>query len=159
MGRWSCVTANELQAEDAGAKHTNTNSNAEIMCWRRSTRWISCSTDFKAVLSRVKVKLLVQICCWHLLTAAMSVGYKLNSSRNVDTSMVLQDRHNPIGHTLLRVKYSIDKERNRYFSQDSACHCPSHPNPPVQQIGNYTLADLTNLHKKHKHKLTKHILL
>jgi hypothetical protein len=23
-------------------------------------------------------------------------------------------------------------------------HCPSHPNPPVQQIGNYTLADLTS---------------
>ena len=24
-------------------------------------------------------------------------------------------------------------------------HCPSHPNPLVQQIGNYTLADLTNV--------------
>jgi len=38
-------------------------------------------------------------------------------------------------------------------------HCPSHPNPPVQQTGNYTLAELTNLYKKYKHKRTKHILL
>jgi hypothetical protein len=26
-------------------------------------------------------------------------------------------------------------------------HCPSHPNPLVQQTGNYTLADLTNMQK------------
>jgi len=38
-------------------------------------------------------------------------------------------------------------------------HCPAHPNPLVQHIGNYTLADLTNLFKKYKHKHTKHILL
>ena len=31
--------------------------------------------------------------------------------------------------------------------------------PLVQQIRNYTIADLTNLHKKYKHKRTKHILL
>jgi hypothetical protein len=31
-------------------------------------------------------------------------------------------------------------------------HSPLHPNPLVQQIGNYTLADLTNLYKKYKHK-------
>jgi len=36
-------------------------------------------------------------------------------------------------------------------------YCPSHPNPLVQQTGNYTLADLTNLYKKNKHKCTKHI--
>jgi hypothetical protein len=38
-------------------------------------------------------------------------------------------------------------------------HCPSHPNPLVQQTGNYTLADLTKVYKKYKHKRTKHILL
>ena len=38
-------------------------------------------------------------------------------------------------------------------------HCPLHPNPLVQQIGIYTLADLTNLYKKYKHKRTKLILL
>jgi uncharacterized protein YbaR (Trm112 family) len=38
-------------------------------------------------------------------------------------------------------------------------HCPSHHNPLVQQIGNYTLVDLTNLYKKYEHKRTKHILL
>ena len=38
-------------------------------------------------------------------------------------------------------------------------HCPLHPNPLVQQIGNYTLTDLTNLYRKYEHKYTKHILL
>ena len=35
----------------------------------------------------------------------------------------------------------------------------SQPNPPVQRIRNYTLADLTNTYKKYKHKRPKHILL
>ena len=38
-------------------------------------------------------------------------------------------------------------------------HCPSHPNPLVQQTGNYTLPDLTNIYRKYKHKLTKHTLV
>ena len=38
-------------------------------------------------------------------------------------------------------------------------HCPLHPNPLFQHIGNCTVADLTNLYKKYKHKRTKHILL
>ena len=38
-------------------------------------------------------------------------------------------------------------------------HCSLHPNPLVQHIGNYTLADLTNLYKKYKHKRRKHVLL
>jgi len=37
-------------------------------------------------------------------------------------------------------------------------HCPLHPSPLVQQIGNYTLAHLTNLYEKHEHKSTKLIL-
>ena len=37
---------------------------------------------------------------------------------------------------------------------------PQNPPPtPVQKIWNYTLADLTNLYTKYKHKRTKHILL
>jgi hypothetical protein len=38
-------------------------------------------------------------------------------------------------------------------------HCHLHPNLVVQQIGNYTPADLNNLYKKYKHNRTKHILL
>jgi hypothetical protein len=38
-------------------------------------------------------------------------------------------------------------------------HCPSHSKPLVQQIGNYTLADLTNLYRKYKQKRTKRIPL
>jgi hypothetical protein len=37
--------------------------------------------------------------------------------------------------------------------------CPFHPNPLVQQIRNYTLADQNSLYKIYKHKLPKHILL
>jgi hypothetical protein len=49
------------------------------------------------------------------------------------------------------------------------CHPPTYcqifrlllltPQTLVQQIGNYTLADLTALYRKYKHKRTKHILL
>jgi len=38
-------------------------------------------------------------------------------------------------------------------------HCPSHTKPPVQQVGNCSLADMTNLYKPYEHKRTKHILL
>ena len=38
-------------------------------------------------------------------------------------------------------------------------HCPSQPNPLVQQIGNYTLVDLTNMYRKYKHKRPKPIQL
>jgi hypothetical protein len=38
-------------------------------------------------------------------------------------------------------------------------HCLAYPNPLVQQIGNYTVADLTSLYLKYKHKWPKHILL
>lgn len=36
-------------------------------------------------------------------------------------------------------------------------HCPTHPNPLVQQIGKYTLAYVTNMYRKYKRP--KHILL
>lgn len=37
--------------------------------------------------------------------------------------------------------------------------CPTHPNPLIQQIGHYTLDDLTREYKSYKHKRTKHLLL
>ena len=41
-----------------------------------------------------------------------------------------------------------------------SAHCPLKPQPHlIQQIRNYTPADLTNLYKQYKHKRTKHILL
>jgi len=42
----------------------------------------------------------------------------MNSSGNVDVNLVLLERHNCTGHTLLGVKDSIDKERNRYLNKD-----------------------------------------
>jgi hypothetical protein len=38
-------------------------------------------------------------------------------------------------------------------------HCPLHPNTLVQQIGTYTLADLTDMYRKHKQSGPKHIQL
>jgi hypothetical protein len=38
---------------------------------------------------------------------------------------------------------------DKYFT-----HCPLHPDPLVRQIGNYTLADLTNLYNKYKRNRT-----
>ena len=37
--------------------------------------------------------------------------------------------------------------------------CPTHPNPLISSIGNYSLADLHCQYKKYKHKRPKHILL
>jgi hypothetical protein len=59
-------------------------------------------------------------------------------------------------HNSLNIKpipVLIHRLTDKFFA-----HCPSHPNLPVQQIGNYTVADLTNLCKKYKQKLMKHIL-
>jgi hypothetical protein len=36
-------------------------------------------------------------------------------------------------------------------------HSPSHPNPLVKQIGNFTVFDLINMHRKYKHKQPKNI--
>jgi len=44
---------------------------------------------------------------------------------------------------------SIHRITDKFFA-----HCPLHPNPLIQQIGNYTLAELTYLYKKYKYKLT-----
>jgi len=52
------------------------------------------------------------------------------------------------------IPFLIHRLTDKFFT-----HCPLHPNPLVKQIGNCTLADLTNLYKKYKHKRTKHILL
>jgi len=38
-------------------------------------------------------------------------------------------------------------------------YCPPYPNPQVQQIGNYTLADLINMYRINNYKHRKHILL
>ena len=51
------------------------------------------------------------------------------------------------------IPYLIHRLTDKFFA-----HWPLHPNPLVQQIWNYTLADLTNLYKKYKHKSTRHIL-
>jgi hypothetical protein len=56
--------------------------------------------------------------------------------------------------TIYSIGVLIHRLTDKFFS-----HCPLHPNPLVQQIGNYTLADLTNFYKTYKHKRTKHILL
>jgi len=37
--------------------------------------------------------------------------------------------------------------------------CPTHPNPPVREIRNYTLPDLHRKYRKYIHKRTKHLLL
>ena len=37
--------------------------------------------------------------------------------------------------------------------------CPTHPNPLISSIGNYSLADLHYQYKKYIHKRPKHILL
>ena len=37
--------------------------------------------------------------------------------------------------------------------------CPTHPNPFISSIGNYSLVDLHCQYKKYKHKRPKHILL
>jgi hypothetical protein len=37
--------------------------------------------------------------------------------------------------------------------------CPTHPNPFVRSIGDYTLPDLLHQYKKYLHKWPKHILL
>ena len=39
------------------------------------------------------------------------------------------------------------------------CSCPTHPNPLVREIGNYTLPDLHRQYRKYIHQRKKHLLL
>jgi hypothetical protein len=71
-----------------------------------------------------------------------------NHPRRTPTSNL----HNSLNIEPVRVL--IHRLADKFFA-----HCHLHPNPLVQQIGNCTVADLTNLCKKYKHKRTKHILL
>jgi hypothetical protein len=47
---------------------------------------------------------------------------------------------------------SLNIESLRDFIHHLTAKCPFHPNPLVQQIGNYTLADLNSIYKIYKHK-------
>jgi len=64
---------------------------------------------------------------------------------------LLQKPTQPYLHTSIPTR---DSNSLQFFA-----HCPLHPNPLAQQTDKYTLADLTNIYKKIKHKRTKHILL
>jgi hypothetical protein len=59
--------------------------------------------------------------------------------------------HNTVNNEPIR---DIHRLTAKFFA-----HCPSHANPLVKQTGNCTLAELTNMYRKYKHKRTKHILL
>jgi hypothetical protein len=52
------------------------------------------------------------------------------------------------------IQYFIHQLAAKFFA-----NCPSHPNPLVQQVINYTLDDLNSIHKTYKHKRLKNILL
>ena len=59
---------------------------------------------------------------------------------------------NSILHNNLNIEpthFIFNRLMAKYFS-----HCPPYPKPLVQQIGNYNLADLTNIYRKYKHKRT-----
>ena len=83
---------------------------------------------------------------------------KLSSQTVSESSVITPDvpptsnLHNTLNneHIPVIVHRFIAKFFSRY---------PSYPKPPVQQTGNYTLADLTNTYRKYKHKHTKHKLL
>jgi len=57
-------------------------------------------------------------------------------------------------HCILCMCYLINMYSR--LTEQFFAHFPLHPSPPVQQIGNHTLVDLTNLYKTYKHK---HMLL
>ena len=72
------------------------------------------------------------------------------SGQSVSKSSVITPRRTPTSH----LHYTLNNEPipviihrlpTKYFA-----HCPSHPNPLVQQIGNYTLTDLTNKYRKYR---------
>jgi len=63
----------------------------------------------------------------------------------------------PCLHTSLNIPHILNfiyHLTDKFFSR-----CPLHPNPLINSIGNYTLADLHHQYKKYVHKRPKHILL
>jgi len=63
----------------------------------------------------------------------------------------------PFLHTTLNIppiRELIYRLTVKFFNR-----CPTHPNPLISSIGNYSLADLHCQYKKYIHKRPKHILL
>ena len=83
------------------------------------------------------------------------------SSLNISESSITVPKSTPNSnlHNLQNTEHILILIHRLTDKFSTRCH--SHPKPPVQQIGNYTLADLTKLYKKYKpkHKRKKHILL
>jgi hypothetical protein len=86
----------------------------------------------------------------HVLTGFVS--FPCASHEGMRGSTPTSHLHNSLN--VQPIPVLIHRLTDKFFA-----HCPSHPNPLVQQIGNYALADLTNLYKKYKHKRSKHLLL
>ena len=67
-------------------------------------------------------------------------------------------RRTPITH--LHTALNLEPIRDSIFRlTEKFFNCPTHPNPLVREIGNYSVADLHRQYKKYIHKRTKHLLL
>jgi hypothetical protein len=68
-------------------------------------------------------------------------------------------RRTPITH--LHTALNLEPIRDFIFrlTEKFFLNCPTHPNPLVREIGNYSVADLHRQYKKYIHKRTKHLLL
>ena len=68
-------------------------------------------------------------------------------------------RRTPMTH--LHTALNLEPIRDFIFRLTEKCflNCPTHPNPLVREIGNYSVTDLHRQYKKYIHKRTKHLLL
>jgi hypothetical protein len=98
----------------------------------------------------------------HRVTAHLQLNTLLLYHHHYFHLSLCKPRRHTVSTSTSHLHSSLNIEPIRYFIHQLTAkffaHCPSHPKPLVQQIGNYSLADLTNLYKKHTHNRTKHIL-
>jgi len=107
-------------------------------------------------------------CIRSLLTYAVPV-WSNTSSFNYRRLQILQSkclrvignypRHTPIPRLHSTLHVTPIRDFIYHLTANFFDSCPTHPNPLVRSIGNYTLADLHRQHKKCIHKRPKHLLL
>jgi len=134
--------------------HTVANNATDIFCniFSLLARYSALTQSNKLTLYKLHIR--------SILTYAAPVGSSTSSSNYLRLQVIQSEclcvignhpRRTPTSHLHYTLNtYPIPLIIHRLTAKFFA-HCPSHPNPLVQQTGNYTLGDLTNVYMRCKH--------
>jgi hypothetical protein len=145
-------------------KHQRTVTNKAIgtLCniFPLLTRDSTLSQTSKLTLYKLLIRSLLTYATPVWNTTCNSNYLKLQGFRNKSLRVIgVYTRGTPISHLHDTLNIEPIRDFVHQLTVKFFAKCPSHLNPLVQHIGNYTPADLNSLYKTYKHKRPKHIPL